>query len=687
MSEGRSETPKTAARSIARQQTALRLPDMDDLNLPEDASRPVLAGLTPRTDGGRWPVRRFLGDEMTVRADLIAEGHERIAAELLVRHEDDERETIRPMALRHNDEYFASWTLDRLGTWFFRVRAWADPFATWRDQFARRAKSQDPEVASELLAGAGFLKRSAAIATGKDRKALLRYAAAMEAGDVEAALDETAVALAQAHDPRTAQIESETYAVYADPVLARFAAWYEFFPRSAPRKRGSGKSAAPHATLDDAAKLLPRIRELGFDVVYLPPVHPIGHTHRKGKDNAAHAEPGDPGSPWAIGAEAGGHKAVHPDLGGLDAFDRFVAAARQCDLHVAIDIAFQAAPDHPWVREHPDWFLHRPDGSIRYAENPPKKYQDVYPLDFFSKDREGLWNELKSVFEFWIDRDVRVFRVDNPHTKPFAFWAWCLGALRKRRRDLVFLSEAFTRPKIMYELAKLGFNNSYTYFAWRNTKEELTGYCRELYETEIGEFFRPNFWPNTPDILQEYLVQGGRAAHVARLALAATLSSAYGVYGPPFEHVEHARHPDREEYANNEKYEVRSWNWNDPDSLQPFMQRLNRIRRENPALQRMRNLRFHDTDNPELLAYSKRFGENRIVLVVNLDPRREQRGWLSLAPADLGLPEGERWIMRDLLGEACASWKGGVHYIWIDPKQTPVRIFRAEQAHSSLKSP
>ena len=614
---------------------------------------------------------------MTVQADLITEGHECIAAELLVRHEQDEKETVHRMALRHNDEHLASWTLDRLGTWFFRVRAWADPFTTWRDRFARRVESDDPEIESELLVGAGLLKRSAQVARGKDRKALLRYAEAMEAGDAEAALEDKVIALVQANDPRLSMIESDTYAVLVDPVLARFAAWYEFFPRSAPQGKDGRKNNAPHATLDDAAELLPRIKELGFDIVYLPPVHPIGHTHRKGKDNTPEAGPGEPGSPWAIGSEAGGHKAVHPDLGGLDAFDRFVAQARKLDLHVAIDIAFQTSPDHPWVREHPDWFQQRPDGSIRYAENPPKKYQDVYPLDFLSEDREALWRELKSVFEFWIDRGVLVFRVDNPHTKPFAFWTWCLRELRKKHPELIFLSEAFTRPKIMYELAKLGFNNSYTYFTWRNTKDELESYCRELYDSEVGEFFRPNFWPNTPDILHEYLVKGGRPAHIVRLALAATLSSAYGVYGPPFEHVDNVLHPDREEYANNEKYEVRSWNWNDPDSLQPFMRRLNRIRRENPALQHMRNLRFHDTDNPQLLAYSKTFGDNRIVVVVNLDPHHEHRGWLSLDPGDLGLPEDQRWDMHDLLGSQHASWKGSTHYMRLNPQKTPVRIFRA----------
>src|SRR5690606_3744507 len=385
-------------------------------------------------------------------------------------------------------------------------------------------------------------------------------------------------------------------------------------------------------------------------IVYLPPIHPIGRTHRKGKDNATMAEPDDPGSPWAIGAKEGGHKSVHPDLGGIKAFDRVVARVDKLGLKVALDIAFQTSPDHPYVKQHPEWFKQRPDGSIRYAENPPKKYQDVYPFNFESPDWKNLWRELKSIFEFWIDHGVRIFRVDNPHTKPFAFWEWCLGELRREYPDTIFLAEAFSRPKIMYHLAKLGFNNSYTYFTWRNTKDELIEYCRELYETDVADFFRPNFWPNTPDILHDYLVHGGRPAHVIRLVLAATLSSAYGIYGPPYEHVDNRQHPEREEYASNEKYEVRAWRWNDPNSLQPLIKRVNRIRRENPALQYMRNIRFHQTDSPHLLAYSKQKDDNLILVVANLDPYHEQQGWVHLELDELGIPADRPFEVHDLLG-------------------------------------
>src|SRR5690606_16756547 len=387
-------------------------------------------------------------------------------------------------------------------------------------------------------------------APAEARARLDRAAARFEKGEVEAALEDGLLDLVRAHAPRDGAVTSDWLGVRVDPELARFAAWYGFFPRSASTEEGRP------GTLDDAAERLPRIKELGFDVVYLPPIHPIGTTFRKGKDNAPEAQPGEPGSPWAIGSADGGHKSVAPELGGMEAFERFVARADALGLKVALDVAFQTSPDHPYVREHPAWFQHRPDGTIRYAENPPKKYQDVYPFDFESEDWAGLWEELRSVFTFWIGKGVRVFRVDNPHTKPFAFWEWCIGSLRAEHPDLLFLAEAFSRPKIMYHLAKLGFNNSYTYFTWRNTREELEQYGRELFQTEVAEFFRPNFWPNTPDILHDYLVHGGRPAHVVRLVLAATMSSAYGVYGPPYEHVYNRQHPAREEYADNEKYEV-----------------------------------------------------------------------------------------------------------------------------------
>ncbi len=654
---------------------------MPEYPLPERWSRVNLVYVKPRVDGGRWPARRSIGEEVEVEAGLILDGHDKIAAEMLYRYEDEPERSVR-MKLRWNDEYVAAFPVERLGRYYYRVRAWVDQFATWQDQFERRVKGGDTEyeIRSELQAGAQLLRRAAEQAKGTAKKQLLDYADAFEAGDVEAGRSPAALELARANDPRVGLVESENCTVVADPALARFAAWYEFFPRSA------GEPPLHHATLDEAAERLPRIKELGYDVVYLPPVHPIGLTNRKGKDNAPTAQPGEPGSPWAIGGDEGGgvrggHKSVHSELGGIEAFDRFVARAESLGLKVALDIAYQASPDHPYVHDHPDWFARRPDGTVRYAENPPKKYQDVHPFDFESPDWENLWQELKSVFEFWIDHGVRIFRVDNPHTKPFAFWEWCIGSLRAEHPDLIFLAEAFSRPKIMYQLARLGFNNSYTYFTWRNTKDELVSYCEELFQTEVAEYFRPNFWPNTPDILHDYLVHGGRPAHVIRFVLAATLSSAYGVYGPPYEHVDNEQHPKREEYANNEKYEIRTWNWHDPHSLQRFMRRVNRIRQENPALHFMRNLRFQrveneGAENQHLLAYTKQHGDNLLLVVVNLDPYHGHDGWVHLPLEDLDLPEDHPYEVHDLLGGGHYYWQGAWNYVRLDPHVMPAHIFR-----------
>ncbi len=647
---------------------------MPDSSLPTSWSRVVIAGVKPQVDGGRWPSKRSVGEEVTVWAGLIVDGHDKIAAELFFRHEDDVAYRSRRMRLRYNDEYHADFPIERLGRYSFYIQAWVDAFASWQDQFRRRVEGGDSEyeIESELQDGASILRRAAEDADAEGARILNRYADAFLAGKKDVALSRHVLELAQANDPRPGAIESDTFEIEADPELARFGAWYEFFPRSA----GPLVDPPRHATLDEAAELLPRIKDLGFDIVYLPPIHPIGRTHRKGKDNATVAEPDDPGSPWAIGAKEGGHKSVHPDLGGIKAFDRFVARADKLGLKVALDIAFQTSPDHPYVKQHPEWFKQRPDGSIRYAENPPKKYQDVYPFNFESPDWKNLWRELKSIFEFWIDHGVRIFRVDNPHTKPFAFWEWCLGELRREYPDTIFLAEAFSRPKIMYHLAKLGFNNSYTYFTWRNTKDELIEYCRELYETDVADFFRPNFWPNTPDILHDYLVHGGRPAHVIRLVLAATLSSAYGIYGPPYEHVDNRQHPEREEYASNEKYEVRAWRWNDPNSLQPLIKRVNRIRRENPALQYMRNIRFHQTDSPHLLAYSKQKDDNLILVVANLDPYHEQQGWVHLELDELGIPADRPFEVHDLLGGERYYWNGNDNYVKLSPHILPAHIFR-----------
>ncbi|MEL6444230.1 MAG: alpha-1,4-glucan--maltose-1-phosphate maltosyltransferase [Bacteroidota bacterium] len=680
-------TPSTSASSSSSSTGATT----DLLALPKRWSRAVIVSVSPEIDGGRWPIQRAEGEAVNVHAGVITDGHDKLGVELQYGPVDGKVQTT-PMVLetfpngKHNDDFYGAFTCDRLGRWRYRVVAWMNRFATWQDQFRRRVEGGAPrqEVEMELLDGSTILKKAAKNALGTDKKTLTALANALADGDLDAALSAETARLAYENDPREGLVASQWLQVRVGPVLERFGAWYEFFPRSA------GDDPNRHATLDDAANRLPRIKEMGYDIVYLPPIHPIGVEFRKGKDNNPVAAHGEPGSPWAIGGALyndgggdgtkGGHKAVHPELGGMEAFERFVAKADEVGLKVALDVAFQTSPDHPYVEDHPTWFQHRADGTIRYAENPPKKYQDVYPLDFETDDAPALWNELKSVFEFWIERGVTVFRVDNPHTKPFAFWAWCLADLRDRFPETIYLAEAFSRPKVMYTLAKLGYNNSYTYFSWRSDKQGLQDYCRELFQTEVGEYYRPNFWPNTPDILTDELRDGGRPTHIARFVLAATLSSAYGIYGPPYEHVYNHQHEKREEYRDNEKYEVRAWNWHDPTSLQPIMQRVNEIRHAHPALQRMRNLRFHETDNPQLIAYSKQARRedgsmDTILCVVNLDPHHVQAGWVNLPLWELGIDEHQPYGVTDLLGGERYEWRGTHNFVALDPHVLPAHVF------------
>jgi starch synthase (maltosyl-transferring) len=424
-------------------------------------------------------------------------------------------------------------------------------------------------------------------------------------------------------------------------------------------------------------------------VLYLPPIHPIAHERRKGKNNSPTSKPGDPGSPWAIGAAEGGHTAVHPDLGTLDDLQRLVVAARERGIEVALDIAFQVTPEHPWVHEHPEWFRLRPDGTIQHAENPPKVYEDIYPIDFETNDRTALWEALRDVFLFWCEHGVRTFRVDNPHTKPFAFWEWTLAEVRAAHPEAIFLSEAFTRPKVMYRLSKLGFTQSYTYFAWKTEKQDLTEYLIELTRTGAVEFFRPNFWPNTPDILHAYLQTGRRSAFASRLVLAATLASSYGIYGPAFELMEHTpREPGSEEYLNSEKYEIRTWDLDRKDSLAPLVTRINEIRRENPALHDIRRLRFHGIDNQQLIAYSKTTEDysNVILVVVNLDPRNPQSGWTSLDLGDLGVGPMESFEVEDLLTGGTHTWQGSSNFVRLDAGGEPAHVFRVHPRRSSKET-
>jgi starch synthase (maltosyl-transferring) len=456
---------------------------------------------------------------------------------------------------------------------------------------------------------------------------------------------------------------------------ARFSTWYELFPRSCGSREGR------HGTFEDVIDELPRIAKMGFDVLYLPPIHPIGRVERKGRNNNPVAEPGDVGSPWAIGAKQGGHDAIHPELGTLEDFRRLVEEAKAFGIEIAMDLAFQCAPDHPWVEAHPDWFEVRPDGSVQYAENPPKKYQDIYPLHFEGSGWRELWAELLRVVLHWTDQGIRVFRVDNPHTKPYRFWEWLIREVREQHPDTLFLAEAFTRPRVMHELARLGFSQSYTYFTWRHTREELLEYVEDLTRGEPADFMRPNFWPNTPDILPEPLQVGGPPVFRLRLALAATLTASYGIYGPAFELCEATpRSPGSEEYLDSEKYQLRQWDLESRHSLAPLITRFNRIRRENPALQRNDTLRFLEIDNPELIAYAKTSPDgDAIVVVVNLDPHHERSGWLELPLAELGL-EGDRgYQMHDLLSDARYFWHGPRNWVQLDPASAPAHVFRVRR--------
>ncbi|MDB4963547.1 MAG: alpha,4-glucan:maltose-phosphate maltosyltransferase [Myxococcales bacterium] len=637
----------------------------------EDGRKRVLAlALRPIVDGGRYPVKRVLGDTLEVEADLVTDGHDVLAAVLLYRHVDDPAWTEIPLEPAGNDTWKASFVLSRLGRYRYTVLTWVDAFASWRRGLQRKFDA-GADVSVELLEGAllidAAVKRGAPLA---DVAKLLRSSKAVSIADrvAHALSPEVSAELAHVPDRSLATAYEKELEVIVEQPLAGFSAWYELFPRST-------GPAGTHGTFADAEKRLDYVAELGFDIVYLPPIHPIGHAFRKGPDNAPDAQPGDPGSPWAIGAAEGGHTSVHPELGTLDDFDHFVAAARDRKLAVALDIAFQASPDHPWVKEHPTWFKSRPDGSIQYAENPPKKYQDVYPFDFESADWKALWAGLRDVFVFWAERGIRVFRVDNPHTKPLPFWEWCLREVQTRYPDAIFLSEAFTRPKLMYALAKSGFSQSYTYFTWRTTKPDLQKYLEEI--TQVAEFYRPNFWPTTPDIFPEHLVHGGRGAFVSRLVLAATLSSNYGIYGPSYELMEHVQRPGVEELAQNEKYQLRTWDLERPDSLRHVMARLNQIRRAHPALHGNRSLRFHPTDNELLIAYSKRSPDRSdvVLCIVNLDPHHTHRGWVELDLDELGLPHDEAYQVHDLLSDARFTWRGRRNFVELDPRVMSAHVF------------
>ncbi|HLY38898.1 MAG TPA: alpha-1,4-glucan--maltose-1-phosphate maltosyltransferase [Candidatus Binatia bacterium] len=629
-------------------------------------ARVVIEGVAPEIGAGRFPVKRVVRDTVTVGADVFAEGHDRLAAVLRFRRagEADWREV--PMEPRENDRWEATFTVEQLGTYEYTVHAWVDHFASWRSALAKK-RDAGLDLASELLEGAALVRRAAERADDADRPWLLDEAKALAGSGPAAAralAPELATRVARHPDRSRESRYDRVLRVDVDRERAAFGAWYEMFPRSV-------------GTFADVERRLPYVAEMGFDVLYLPPIHPIGQTHRKGRNNAPAATAGDPGSPWAIGAAEGGHDAVHPDLGTVADFTRLVATARSHGIEIALDLAFQSSPDHPWVKAHPEWFRHRPDGTIQYAENPPKKYEDIYPLDFESADWRALWDELLRVVLVWVERGVRIFRVDNPHTKPFAFWEWLIHEVRARHPDVFFLAEAFTRPKVMRYLAKVGFSQSYTYFTWRNTKAELMEYFTELTATPVREYFRPNLFVNTPDILHEYLQVGGRAAFQIRLVLAATLGATYGIYGPPFELCEARARAGSEEYEASEKYEVRRWDLEQPGSLRAFIARVNDIRRTNPAFRANDRLRFCPVDNDRLVAYVKTTpdGDDQMLVVVTLDPHHPQSGWVELPLDALGLDAREPFQVHDLLSDARYLWNGPRSYVALDPAVVPAHVF------------
>ncbi len=648
----------------------------------EGRVRAVVDAVLPAIDGGRFRAKCIAGERIHVEAHCFTDGHDKIAVVLSWQAVGAKEAYEVEMTGQANDVWTAEFIPPVPGRYRYTVSAWVDHFESWRRELERRNELTDIRIA--LQVGAGLIDAALTRAGPEDAAllanwaALLRSMATDKSGipDVAAmqglGLDAAKAAIMKrCADRRFAA--SRTLELAADRKRAQFSSWYELFPRLAATEHGA------HGTFRDVQARLPYMARMGFDVLYMPPIHPIGRINRKGANNALDSGPEDVGSPWAIGSAQGGHKDILPELGTLEDFKTLLRAARASGIEIALDLAFQCAPDHPYVQAHPEWFKHRPDGSVQYAENPPKKYQDIYPFDFESDDWRSLWEELKSIMDYWVGQGVRIFRVDNPHTKAFAFWEWSIGEVTGVNPDVMFLAEAFTRPKVMHRLAKLGFTQSYTYFTWRTTKHELVEYFTELNSGPGRDYFRPNVWPNTPDILHESLQTGLRSVFAARLILAATLSANYGIYGPAFELMESVpREAGTEEYRDSEKYQLRHWDFDRPDSLWPLIARINRIRRDNVALQSDRSLEFCRIDNDQLIGYVKhdREAQNIVLMVVNLDAHNTQSGWLHLDLARLGLQNDGLYQVHDLLTDQRYSWRGPDNFVILDPRRIPAHIFR-----------
>jgi len=649
--------------------------------LLEVAGAPVIKNVTPEIDGGKFPAKCVAGEPVLVEADIYKEGHDVLGACVKFRKKDDPAWQEAPMVFWDNDRWQGRFTPAENTRYVFTVEAWMDTLETWRKNTEKKCIAH-VSVTSDVLEGLMFFDKSRELMDPSGLARLERFTALLKKADgradkVLSVLQDTEFKnlLAQYPLKDFISVYEHELELTVDRKCAEFSAWYEMFPRS------QSKVPGKHGTFKDCIARLPELKKLGFDVLYLPPIHPIGTTNRKGPNNTLTPLKDSPGSPWAIGSRDGGHKAVHPKLGTLADFRKFVTGAAGQGMEIALDIAYQCSPDHPYVKEHPEWFYHLPDGSIRCAENPPKKYEDIYPLNLNCEEKEALWEELESIILFWIDQGVKIFRIDNPHTKSLAFWEWMIGRVQENHPEVIFLAEAFTRPKMMKSLAKAGFTQSYTYFTWRNTKQELRQYLEELTQTEMKDYFRGNFFANTPDILHEYLQKGGRPAFMIRFVLAATLSSVYGIYSS-FEICENrAKAPGSEEYLNSEKYELKAWDWDRPGNILELITRMNQIRRENPALQQYKNLEFYSSQNESILCYGKRTPDNSniIVVAVNLDPFARHEDRISLPLWKLGLTDTQSYKMKDLLSGVVYTWRGPDNYISLDPLTQPAHIFLLEK--------
>ena len=654
-------------------------------------NRVIIENVKPQIDGGRYFIKRTVGETVNVTADIFSDGHDVIRASLLFKHQDADIWSETELVAQGNDAWSAAFTPHETGNFDYKIIAWIDHLTTWHKGFVKKyADGQHLDV--ELQVGADLLARTAKGYSKAEAKELAAVAKVLTdkkdyLNAVETVVTEGFAQLVESFPMKQFVSETPALSVKVERHRALFSAWYELFPRS------TSPTPFAHGTLKDVEKQLPRVAELGFDILYMPPIHPIGEVNRKGKNNSVTAAEGECGSPWAIGSRHGGHKAVEPALGTLEDYRHLIAEARRHGLEIALDLALQCAPDHPYVKEHPQWFTWRPDGTIMYAENPPKKYQDIVPMDFECDDWQNLWNELKSIVEFWIQQGIHIFRVDNPHTKPMLFWEWCMAEIHKTTPDVIFLAEAFTRPKIMASLGKIGYTQSYSYFTWRVTKAEIIEYMTQLTQTESREYYRPNFWPNTPDILPYHLHNRNANAFFLRFALAGTLSSNYGVYGAAYEFCDNESFHGREEYWNSEKFEIKHYDWSVRNRLTDLMTQLNHIRRENTALQTTWNIHFTDTSSDKLLSYVKisentvdagnpdaigKGSKNIIWCIANLDTEGTTTGWINAPKALFGITGSMNLVVTDLLSGETYRWHDEWNYVELNPYKSPIHIFKVE---------